>query len=93
MADGVKMILAMALFFGVMYLYALSPEIIEKWKAKKRISENLKKEEKRKVKKLELQKHRDKENQVIDDRREKIEEHFKWLEEMNKKIERRENTL
>ena len=91
MADGLKMMLAMAVFFGLMYLYALSPEIIAKWKAKKLQRNKLQKEEDRKVEKLELQKERDQVSQVIDDRREKIKEHLKWLEEINAKIKSRAN--
>ena len=89
MADGLKMMLAMAIFFGLMYLYALSPEIIEKWKAKKLQKNNLQKNENRKVEKFQLKKKRDQATQVIDDRREKIKEHYKWLEAINKKIESR----
>ena len=36
MADGLKMILAMALFFGAMYLYYWMTEIIEALREKKR---------------------------------------------------------
>jgi hypothetical protein len=91
MADGLKMMLAMAVFFGLMYLYALSPEIIAKWKAKKLHKSKLQKEENRKVEKLELQKKRDQVAQSIDDRREKIKEHYKWLEDINAKIKSRAN--
>ena len=92
MADGLKMILAMAVFFGLMYLYALSPEIIEKWKAKRLQKNNLQKEENRKVEKIQLQKKRNQVTQVIDDRREKIKKHFEWLEEINEDIKRRDKT-
>jgi len=91
MADGLKMVLAMAVFFGLMYLYALAPDIIEKWKAKKLQKGKLQKEENRKIEKLELQKKRDQVSQVIDDRREKIREHLKWLEDINEKIKKRAN--
>ena len=91
MADGLKMMLAMAIFFGLMYLYALSPEIIAKWKAKKLHKSKLQKEENRKVEKLELQKKRDQVAEVIDDRRAKIKEHLKWLEQMNESIKKRAN--
>ena len=91
MADGLKMILAMAVFFGLMYLYALSPEIIEKWKAKKLHKNKLQKEENRNVEKLELKKKRDQITEVIDDRRERIKEHLEWLEQMNENIKKRAN--
>jgi Tfp pilus assembly protein PilN len=90
MADGLKMLLAMALFFGAMYLYALAPDIIEKRKQKKLLKKTLQKQEDRKEEVIQLQKQRDENTTKIEDRRERIRKHFIWLEEMNEKIKQRE---
>ncbi|MDQ7031823.1 MAG: hypothetical protein Q9M37_03785 [Desulfonauticus sp.] len=90
MADGLKMLLAMALFFGAMYLYALAPDIIEKRKQKKLLKKTFQKQEERKEEVVQLQKQRDENTTKIDDRRERIRKHFLWLEEMNEKIKQRE---
>lgn len=92
MADGLKMILAMALFFGAIYLYAIAPDIIEKRKQKKLLRKTLQKQEKRKEEVVQLQQQRDDNTTKIEDRRERIRQHFIWLEEMNEKIKRREQT-
>jgi len=92
MADGLKMLLAMALFFGAMYLYALSPEIIEKIKYKIRQKTAIKKEQHRAKEKVQLQKNRDENAALINARRDQIKQHFKWLEEMNEKINQRTKT-
>jgi len=89
MADGLKMLLAMALFFGAMYLYAISPEIIEKIKYKIRKKTVLKKEQHRAKEKVQLQKNRDENSALINARRDQIKQHFKWLEDMNTKINQR----
>jgi len=91
MADGLKMILAMALFFGAMYLYSWLPEILEARREKKREKQKLKKLANRKVEKLELQKLRDEKTKIIQDRRSRIREHFEWLENMNKQIDQIKN--
>ena len=91
MADGLKMILAMALFFGAMYLYSWMPEILEARREKKREKQKLKKLANRKVEKLELQKLRDEKTKIIQDRRSRIREHFEWLENMNKQIDQIKN--
>jgi UTP-glucose-1-phosphate uridylyltransferase len=92
MADGLKMLLAMALFFGAMYLYALAPDIIEKRKQKKLLKKTLQKQEERKEEVIQLQKQRDDNTKKIGDRRERIQQHYVWLQEMNEKIKRREQT-
>tara|TARA_R110002073_G_C9451911_1_gene578106 strand:+ start:1304 stop:1582 length:279 start_codon:yes stop_codon:yes gene_type:complete len=91
MADGLKMILAMALFFGAMYLYSWLPEILEARREKKREKQKLQKLANRKVEKLELQKLRDEKTKIIEDRRSRIKEQFEWLKGMNKKIEEIKN--
>ncbi len=91
MADGLKMILAMALFFGAMYLYSWLPEILEARREKKREKQKLQKLTNRKVEKLELQKLRDEKTKIIQDRRSRIREHFEWLENMNKQIDQIKN--
>lgn len=91
MADGLKMILAMALFFGAMYLYSWLPEILEARREKKREKQKLQKLANRKVEKLELQKLRDEKTKIIQDRRSRIREHFEWLENMNKQIDQIKN--
>ena len=91
MADGLKMILAMALFFGAMYLYSWLPEILEARREKKREKQKLKKLANRKVEKLELQKLRDEKSKTVEDRRSRIREHFEWLENMNKQIDQIKN--
>ncbi len=90
MADGLKMLLAMGLFFGAMYLYALAPDIIEKRKQKKLLKKTLQKQEDRKEEVIQLQKQRDKNTKNIGDRRERIRQHYIWLQEMNEKIKQRE---
>jgi Tfp pilus assembly protein PilN len=92
MADGLKMLLAMALFFGAMYLYALAPDIIEKRKQKKLLKKTLQKQEERKEEVVQLQKQRDENTKKTGDRRERIRQHYIWLQEMNEKIKRREQT-
>ncbi len=91
MADALKMLLAMALFFGAIYLYAIAPDIIEKLKQKRLREKTLIKEEDRKEEVIKLQQKRDGKNEVVGNRREKIRQHFMWLEEMNEKIKRRED--
>ena len=91
MADGLKMILAMALFFGAMYLYSWLPEILEARREKKREKQKLQKLANRKVEKLELQKLRDEKTKIIEDRRSRIKEQFEWLKGMNQKIEEIKN--
>ncbi|TJY36924.1 hypothetical protein [Pontimicrobium aquaticum] len=91
LADGLKMMLAMALFFGAMYLYAWMPEIIAARKEKQREKEKLQKTVNREAKKLELQKLREEKFQTVQERRAKIREHFQWLEKMNKQIEQIKN--
>lgn len=91
MADGLKMILAMALFFGAMYLYSWMPEIIEARREKKREKDKLQKLALREAEKLELQKLREEKFQTVEERRLKIKEHFKWLEGMNTKINKIKN--
>jgi len=91
MADGLKMLLAMALFFGAMYLYAWMPEIIEARREKKRERDKIKKQVIREAEKLELQKLREEKFQTVKQRRLKIKEHFKWLEGMNTKINQIKN--
>lgn len=91
MADGLKMILAMALFFGAMYLYSWLPEILEARREKKREKQKLQKLANRKIEKLELQKLRDEKTKIIEDRRSRIKEQFEWLKGMNQKIEEIKN--
>ncbi len=91
MADGLKMILAMALFFGAMYLYSWLPEILEARREKKQEKQKLQKLANRKVEKLELQKLRDEKSKTVEDRRSRIREHFEWLENMNKQIDQIKN--
>jgi len=91
MADGLKMILAMALFFGVMYLYSWMPEILEARREKKRERQKFQKLANREAEKLELQKLREEKNQTVEERRLKIKEHFEWLEGMNTKINQIKN--
>jgi len=86
MADSLKMILAMALFFGAMYLYSWMPDILEARREKRREKLKLKKLANREAEKLELQKVLKEKTQSVEERRSKIREHFKWLEGMNKKI-------
>jgi Tfp pilus assembly protein PilO len=85
------MILAMALFFGAMYLYSWMPEILEARREKKRKNEKLQKQANREAERLKLQKLREEKFQTVEQRRLKIKEHFKWLEEMNAKINRVKN--
>lgn len=92
MADGLKMLLAMGLFFGAMWLYAIAPDILEARRQKKRDKQKLQKEAYRKVEKVEKQKLREEIKKVVDDRRSRIKEHFKWLKEMNAKIQSHHNT-
>lgn len=87
MADGLKMILAMALFFGVMYLYSWMPEILEARQEKKREKQKLQKLADRETEKIKLQKLREEKFQTVEERRLKIKEQFKWLEGMNEKID------
>ena len=91
MADALKMLLVMALFFGAIYLYAIAPDIIEKLKQKRLREKTLIKEEDRKEEVVKLQQKRDEKNEVTDNRREKIRQHFMWLKEMNEKIKKRED--
>lgn len=91
LVDALKMMLAMALFFGAMYLYAWMPEIFAARKEKQREKEQLQKLAERKTKLQEQQRLREKKSQSIQERRIKIKEHFKWLEEMNKQIEQIKN--
>jgi hypothetical protein len=91
MADGLKMILAMALFFGAMYLYSWLPEILEARKSKKREKLRLKKLSNREADKLELQKVLKEKFETVEQRRSKIKEHFKWLNGMNQKINQLKN--
>ena len=86
MADGLKMILAMALFFGAMYLYSWMPEILEARREKKREKRKLQKLADREAEKIELQKLREEKFQSVEERRLKIKEQFKWLDGMNEKI-------
>lgn len=92
MADGLKMVLAMAIFFGAIYLYAIAPDIIEKRKRKRLLKKTLQKEDDRKEEVIQLQKLRDENNEVIDNRREKIRQHLMWLDKMNEKIKQIEKT-
>lgn len=92
MAGGLKMLLAMVLFLGAIYLYAIAPDIIKKRKQKKLLRKNLQKDDDRKEKVIQIQKNRDEKTKVIVDRREKIKEHYQWLREMNEKIKRREQS-
>ena len=89
--NGLKMLLAMALFFGVMYLYCWLPEFIEPYKAKKRAQKEAKKEELRIKHREAVQQNIDKENKVFENRRKQIKEHRKWLESMNTQIKKRFN--
>ncbi len=91
MADGIKMILAMALFFGVMYLYSWMPEIIQARREKKREKEQLQIQANRETERLKLQKLREQKFQTVEQRRLKIKEHFEWLEGMNTKINQIKN--
>ncbi|WP_347922901.1 hypothetical protein [Pontimicrobium sp. SW4] len=91
MADGLKMILAMVLFFGAMYLYSWMPEILEARRKKKREKDKLQKLANREAEKLELQKLREEKFQTLEERRLKIKEHFEWLEKMNTKIKQIKN--
>ena len=86
-ADALKMILAMALFFGAMYLYSWMPDILEARREKKREKLRLQKLANRETQILELQKLREEKFQTVKERRAKIKEHFEWLERMNKKID------
>lgn len=87
MADGLKMLIAMAVFFGAMYLYAWMPDILEARREKKKEKQKEKKEQDREIQKIELQKQRDDITKGVKDRRARIREHYKWLEDMNKKIQ------
>jgi Tfp pilus assembly protein PilN len=91
MADGLKMILAMALFFGVMYLYSWMPEILEARRQKKREKQKLQQLANREVEKLEQQKLREEKTKIVEDRRSRIREQFEWLEGMNQKIDQIKN--
>jgi len=93
MADGLKMLIAMALFFGAMYLYSISPEIIGKFKVRRQKKTVLKKEKNRAKEKIQLQKGRDENSKIIQARRDQIKQHFKWLEEMNAKIKQRSEAI
>lgn len=86
MADGLKMMLAMALFFGAMYLYSWMPEILEERREKRKEKKRLEKLANRETEKIQLQKMRDEKTQFSQERRSQIREHRKWLEEMNNKI-------
>ena len=86
MADGLKMILAMALFFGAMYLYSWMPEILEERREKRKEKKRLEKLANRETEKNELQKLRDEKTQFSQERRSQIREHRKWLEGMNDRI-------
>lgn len=91
MADGLKMILAMALFFGAMYLYSWMPEILESRREKKQKKQKLQQLANRKLEKLELQKLREEKTKIIEDRRSRIRKQFEWLEGMNQKIDQIKN--
>jgi len=91
MADGLKMILAMALFFGAMYLYSWLPEILEARREKKREKQKLQQLANREVEKLEQQKLREEKTKIVEDRRSRIREQFEWLEGMNQKIDQIKN--
>jgi len=88
MADGLKMILAMALFFGAMYVYSWMPEILAARREKRKEKQKLQKIANREVEKVELQKMRQEKSQTVAERRSKIQEHFDWLNGMNQKIDR-----
>lgn len=89
--DALKMMLAMALFFGAMYLYAWMPEILDARKQKLREKEQLQKLAEREAKLQEQQKLRKERSQSIQERRVKIKEHFQWLEKMNEQISQIKN--
>ena len=80
----------MALFFGAMYIYAWSPVLIAKYKKNKQIKDIFKREKRIKEKKQVLKQNRVEKKKIINDRHEKIKEHFKWLEALNQEIEQRE---
>lgn len=87
--DGLMMLLIMAAFFGLMYLYCWLPEILGPYKEKKKAQRERKKDELRKKRRATLLKTIDKKNQVINSRREKIQDHYDWLQQMNNKIKKR----
>jgi len=86
MADGIKMLLAMGLFFGAMYVYSWAPELLAVRREKRKEKKKEKKKLQREKVLTELQIKRDAQAKVFEERRNKIKEHKQWLDEMNKKI-------
>ena len=86
MHDIIKMFIAMAVFFGAMYLYAWMPELREAYREKKRKKQKQEKEVQRKNDRQEPIQQIDEKTEAIEDRRDKIRKHYEWLEEMNAKI-------
>ena len=85
------MLLFMALFFGVMYLYCWFPELIGPYKEKRREKREREKDELRKKRRADLLKITKEKGKVLKDRHDKIQEHLNWLEGMNAQIKDRFN--
>ena len=89
--NGLKMLLAMALFFGVMYLYCWFPDLIQPYKEKRRAKIERQKEEIRKKRRTLLQKANKEKGKILQSRRNQIREHQDWLNKMNAQIKERFN--
>jgi F0F1-type ATP synthase membrane subunit b/b' len=85
------MLLAMALFFGVMYLYCWFPDLIEPYKEKRKAKIERQKEEIRKKRRALLQKTNKEKGKVLESRRNQIQEQLDWLQKMNLQIKERFN--
>ncbi len=89
--DGLKMLLVMALFFGVMYLYCWLPEYLGPYRERRKAKKEEQKEAQRKARRANLLKKRATENEILQQHSDRVKAHMEWVDEMNAKIRNRFN--
>ena len=89
MEDGLIILLIIILMFGLMYLWAYSSVYFEKTKREKLKNEKIKKEGLYKEVIANKRQIRDEKKKLFKSRSDEINNHFKWLERLNKEINQR----
>ena len=89
MEDGLIILLIIILMFGLMYLWAYSSVYFEKSKLEKLKNDKTKKEELYKEVIASKRQIRDEKKKLFKNRSDEINNHFKWLERLNKEIKQR----
>ena len=91
MTGGLRIFIILIIMFVGIYFYSISYKYIKAAKKNKAVKEEFKKEEKRRLHNLSLQNAREEKEKLVELRREEIKDQFKWLGEMNEKIQNKKN--